>query len=371
MPLSVRRASTAETDPRRAMQAIATGLAADDADAVIFFCSPDYPLDVLGPEIESAFRGPVIGCTSSGQIDARGYRSGGISAVALSGGAVRCEAFTIAPLSDYQREAGRIGEIVCARREAGRASRRFGVLLVDGLSRIEEQLATALYESLDDLPLVGGSASDDLRFERTHVFVNGRFLEDAAVLAVFETELPFVPFSVQHFTPTDVRFVITDADTERRTIYELNGEPAAGVYAEAVGVDVPSLGPEVFARHPLMLRMGDEYYARALARAGTDGSLELFCAVERGLVVTLGAPGDPRGALDTTLTSLRERLDGSPLILAFDCILRRVEFEAERRIDEISELLLQHEVFGFSCYGEQFNGLHMNQSLTGVALGRR
>ncbi len=371
MPLTVRRASTAETDPHRAVQAIATALAADEADAVIFFCTPDYPLDVLGREIEAAFRGPVIGCTSSGQIDDRGYRSGGISAVALSGGMLRCEPFTISPLSDYQREACRIGEVLRARRETGRSPHRFGLLLVDGLSMIEEHLCTALYESLDNVPVVGGSAGDDFRFQRTHVYSAGRFLVDAAVLAVFETELPFVPFSVQHFEPTDVRFVITDADSDRRVIRELNGEPAASVYAEALGLDVASLTGATFARHPLMQRIGDAYFVRSVARARPDLSFEMFCGIERGLVVTLGTPGDALGVLEATLESLRRRLDGPPFVFAFDCILRRIEVESAQRLADFAELVTAYDVFGFSTYGEQFNGLHMNHSLSGLALGRR
>jgi len=32
-------------------------------------------------------------------------------------------------------------------------------------------------------------------------------------------------------------------------------------------------------------------------------------------------------------------------------------------------LMAQYGVFGFSTYGEQFNGVHVNQTFTGVALG--
>ena len=34
----------------------------------------------------------------------------------------------------------------------------------------------------------------------------------------------------------------------------------------------------------------------------------------------------------------------------------------------ISALLRQHRVIGFSTYGEQLNGMHVNQTMTGVAL---
>jgi hypothetical protein len=31
--------------------------------------------------------------------------------------------------------------------------------------------------------------------------------------------------------------------------------------------------------------------------------------------------------------------------------------------------MAQNRVFGFSTYGEQYNGLHLNQTFTGVAIG--
>ncbi len=370
MSLVVRHASTMEVDPRLAVRNVARELAADDADVVVFFCSASYPLDALGAEIDAAFRCPVLGCTSSGQIGDRGYDNQRLSAMAFAGGALRCEPFTISPLTNCHDEAARIGELVRARRESSPASRRFGLLLVDGLALQEEHLSAALYEAIDDVPIVGGSAADDLRFEGTFVYSAGRFLQNAAVLAIFETDLPFVPLLVHHYRPTALHLVITEADAERRVIRELNGEPATRAYADAIGVEVSALGPEVFCMHPLMLRMGDEYYVRSIARSLPDGSFELYCAVEVGLVVTLGTPVDPRERLAATLASVRDQLD-QPLILAFDCVLRRVEFAVTQRTDEISALLAEFGVFGCSTYGEQFNGLHMNQTLTGIAIACR
>jgi hypothetical protein len=35
----------------------------------------------------------------------------------------------------------------------------------------------------------------------------------------------------------------------------------------------------------------------------------------------------------------------------------------------MSELLQANKVIGFATYGEQYNGMHVNQTFTGVALG--
>jgi hypothetical protein len=36
----------------------------------------------------------------------------------------------------------------------------------------------------------------------------------------------------------------------------------------------------------------------------------------------------------------------------------------------VSAFLRRQRVIGFNSYGEQFNGMHINQTFTGVAIGR-
>src|SRR5438045_2417572 len=71
---------------------------------------------------------------------------------------------------------------------ANPGTRSFGVLLVDGLSNWEEYVAAALYESLGNVPLVGGSAAANRSHPQPAVYYEGKFLHDAAVLALFETQ---------------------------------------------------------------------------------------------------------------------------------------------------------------------------------------
>jgi hypothetical protein len=54
--------------------------------------------------------------------------------------------------------------------------------------------------------------------------------------------------------------------------------------------------------------------------------------------------------------------------LACDCILRKLEAQEKQKTRALSEILSQNNVVGFSTYGEQFNSMHVNQTLTGVAI---
>jgi hypothetical protein len=117
------------------------------------------------------------------------------------------------------------------------------------------------------------------------------------------------------------------------------------------------------------MRFGDDHYLRSIARMNPDRSLTLYCAIDTGVVVTIGRSLDSLTALNQAFAGVLGRVPNPIVILACDCILRRQEFENLGIDQEVGEFLARHRVFGFSTYGEQINGLHVNQTLTGIALG--
>jgi hypothetical protein len=228
MITNVKSGRSDATDPARAVHHIAEQIGADPLDALIFFCSPDFDLDALGREIDRTFQCPIVGCTSSGHIGPEGFEARGVFALGLSGGAVRAHPFLIDRLDQRDARIAEIAEEVSRICQAGKGMNYFGLLLVDGLSMCEEHLIAELYQQMGNVPILGGSAGDNLRFERTCVYAgNGRFLSNAAQFVLFETAAPIQTFMVQHFSPGDTELVITEADPEHRIIFEMNGEPAA------------------------------------------------------------------------------------------------------------------------------------------------
>jgi hypothetical protein len=357
-------------DAAAAVAEIAAQVGGAELDVVFLFCSPLYDLEVVGRELKRSFPCPVVGCSSSGQIGPSGFQRGGMTAIGLGGGCLRVVPHLIHPLADYQDQAISIAASFRGEGSGLAGSHPFGFLVIDGLSMMEERVASALYQALDNVPIVGGSAGDDLRFEQTQVYFDGRFLSDAAVLAACWAAGPIAPFMLKHFVPGEVNLVITDADPEKRVIREFNGEAAAEVYAQAIGVPVERLGPEVFSRHPLLLGIGGEHFVRSIARMNPDLSLSLYCAIDTGLVVTIGKSLESLPALKQAFAGVLAEVPDPFAILACDCILRRLEFENLGIDQEVGDFLARHQVFGFSTYGEQINGLHVNQTLTGIALGR-
>ena len=367
--LTVRQAQSDLSDEAEAVRELSEQLGAADAKAVLVFCSPKYDLDRLGSRLAESFAVPVAGCTTAGQIGPRGYQKGGITAVSLSSEELRVRPFLIAPLEQCQARAADAAFAASASLVEESSRKAFGLVLCDGLSVAEERLAASLYQSLADVPLIGGSAGDELAFQKTHIYHEGKFVSNAASLILFETTLPFVTFKVQHVAPTRQRMVVTMADPAQRVVHEINGEPAAEAYAELLGVDMDELNSGLFSKNPVMLRNGDDYYVRSIKRVNSDHSLTFFCAIEPGLVLTVGKSTDPVAALERSFAGVRERVAQPEVILGCDCVLRRMEMEKDGKDAAVGALLARNRVVGFSTYGEQYNAIYVNQSMTAVALG--
>jgi hypothetical protein len=370
MALDLAHVSSTSPDPVRAVAELAEQIGHRTAEALVFFCTHDYDLDILGRELGQVFPGTTIGCTSSGHFGPHGFQLTGIVGVAFFGDALRITPFLITPLARHTEQVARIAEEVRALCDADPALNRFGLLLVDGLSMVEESLVGTLYQLVGNLPIIGGSAGDNLRFERTHVYAgDGTFLSDAALFALIETRQPVAAFKTQHFAPSDNELVITEADTGQRLIREMNGEPAALAYARAIGLPVEALTPSVFAHYPLVLTLGDGTYVRSIQKVNADLSMPCYCAIEEGLIVSIGQALDPVQTLSDALAAVRGSVHEPALILGCDCILRRLQFERQEISAAMSDLMAKNDVFGFFTYGEQFNGVHVNQTLTAVAIG--
>jgi hypothetical protein len=372
--LSVQTGATTTADTNSAARELATQIAQPDAAVNIVFASPRHDLAALGPRLAELLPGPVVGCTTAGEITPTGYASGSLCGVSLASPVLEAHAIRLAPLATASRAT--IEETVRVARSTLDAARHrradaaaFGLLLIDGLSIMEEHVAALLAAALDDLPLVGGSAGDELRFGTTHVLADGVFARDSAVLLLFITTLPFALFKTQHFQATDERVVITHASPERRLVHEINGRAAADEYARLVGVSREELGPELFSNHPLMLRFGGEYYVRSIQKAHEDGTLTFYCAIDEGVVLRLAHGENLVENLAAAFATARRQVAHPVLTLGCDCILRRIEIASNQLEDPVNELLRANHVLGFSTYGEQFGSLHVNQTFTGIMLG--
>ncbi|MEM1045352.1 MAG: FIST N-terminal domain-containing protein [Pseudomonadota bacterium] len=245
----------------------------------------------------------------------------------------------------------------------------FAMCLIDGMSYAEEAVTAAIHWGLDDIPLLGGSAGDDLNFSETSLILNGQIENDCAIILLVASDLPMRIFKTDNFIPTRSKLVVTRSDPARRIVHELNAAPAALEYANVIGTQQKSLSPQSFASHPLVVRVGGEYYCRSIQKVNDDGSLSFFCAIDDGIVLTVAEPTGMARTTRRAFEEAREALGEIDFVLGFDCVLRQIDARNRQATRRICEIYRENHVVGFNTYGEQYRSMHLNQTFTGVAFG--
>lgn len=334
--------------------------------------------DAVASEIVRNFPAiPHIACSTAGEIGPEGYAENTIVALALPADGFHVTTTAIGNLStvefaDIVRRVERIRGHHEANPPAGfEGAASFALSFIDGLSRREELVVSAMHRALEGVPLLGGSTGDDMSFTRTWCITDGRVLSDCGILALVRTKHQFSAFRHDNFEPTDVRLVVTDCDQEARTVKELNAAPAAREYAECIGVSAGDLDSMSFASHPVVVKVGGEYYCRSIGHTNPDGSLTFFCAVETGVVLTMSRSRHLVESAQAAFKSVASALGGADFVLGFDCALRRLDAENRQMKRELSDVYRDFGVIGFNTYGEQFGAMHLNQTFTGLAIGAR
>jgi hypothetical protein len=373
MSLDFKYAWTATADTRAALGEMRARIAQPAPSCVFFYCSPKHDLEELARCIGDSYDCPVLACTTAGEIvPGHGYVEEGLAAASLGSPQMKVAQEAIPDVRNLDGAAAlqiKTRLLQCLGDRCGPGETRFGLLLIDGLCQREEFVAATLHSALGEIPLIGGSAGETGRLVETRVLANGQFRTHAAVLTLVQTSLPCMLFKTDHFKKSGTRFVVTRAEPEKRRLLELDGIPPVDFYTEQTGISRAEFNATTAASAPLLLPVGSEHYVRSIRSAEPDGSLSMFCAIEEGMVMRLGEPLDIVAETDRQRRAIQAAVPNHTVTLGFDCVLRRVEACHRDSFAAMREVVDRMKLFGFSTYGEQYNGLHVNQTLTGVALG--
>ena len=354
------------SDLTAAVGEVAAGLQAGQPKLVVYFASSHHdPATVAAAMQEQLPDATLIGCTTAGEITSGHMLDHGLVAMGLG-------ADVVGDLSVQVLEGVADGDLgVEAAFDAFAAhfgahpreldlEHHVGLVLVDGMTGCEERLMEKLGD-LTDVPFVGASAGDDLRFETTHVFANGKAHQNAVVLALLKLERGYSVLKTQSFKPTDTVLTATRVDEGARTVHEFDGKPAVEAYAAAIGVD-PAQAADHFMRYPVGVMVGDEPYVRSPQRL--DGtSMAFYCHIKQGMQLKVLEAGD---ITKTTQADLQRAVEGMPScrgVINFHCILRTLELKAKDQLAAYGQVFKDLPTVGFSTYGEEYIG-HLNQTST-------
>ncbi len=347
-------------------------MGAAELELVILFVSPMADMERLAASAKRKFgTATVIGCSTAGEISRIGYTENSIVALGLPRSHFRARTIPIEDLDNYETRA-LVDRLVRFRgnlaSEVPDWANEFSFLLIDGMSGHEDSFAVTLSSGWGAAPLFGGSAGDGTRFEKTFIIHDGRVFErNAAVISLIRTRCPVRVFKTDHVVPTDQRMVVTGADPETRRVYEINAEPAAQEYARMVDIEPEKLSAAILGTNPVVVRIAGQHYVRGIRNVTEDGSLAFTAAIDEGLVLTLAKSTDIVSHLKKEMLDLAS--DGQLVgVIACDCLYRRTDAEENNVLGEVSRILSEFRVVGFSSYGELFHSMHVNQTLTGVAI---
>jgi len=373
----VRAAATGDTHEvvEIITNALKRDLAGRTASAVLFFASAGYDGAALAGPLTQAFPDAVVmGCSTAGEFTDGVDGVGGVSAMALPEGLVVRSAASITQLGDDVAAStdALIGELegkLGGRLRDLDPRRHLGLVLIDGLHGAEELVNERLGVAAPVLDVVGGSAGDDLAFERTWVSLGSEVSYQGLALLVLEVSAPFQVIKSCSFTPTGKVLRITAADVPNRTVLEFDGQKALDVYAQALGKDPAQVGQDEFIAHPVGLMIDGHPWIRSPQQVTAEGGLKFYAQILEGMEVELMQSGDLAAETAVAIQEARATLGGEASgAVMFNCILRRLEMDQKKQHAEFLAAFGGIPMAGFHTYGETWLG-HINQTLTGVVFG--
>ena len=369
-------------EPDAGARAVGEAQLYDDAKLLVVFCSQRCHLPELLAQIRACSAGvPVIGCTTAGEIATSGPGEAGVVVAAFGGDGFEIGTAAAPGASKDLRRAG----ARAARCLPSSEDRPYQVLLLltDGLCGDQQEIVRGAYRVVGaGVPLVGGSAGDDLKMSRTFQLHDDHILTDAVVAAGIASDAP-LGIGVRHgWRRVGEPMLVTHSSANR--VYTLDDRPALDVYLKHLGVGEPPTEdsfPRLALTHPFGLsRPSGEEQVRFIGGADfIDRSLSCIAEVPQGGLVWI-MEGDAESVLAATDAACRDSLaalgDHPPLgILAFDCIARRGvlgDRGIHTEIQRLAAIAGAAPVAGFYTYGEiartrGMRGFH-NQTLVVLSI---
>ena len=342
-------------------------LNASNIKAITFFASSIYePNELIQAFNENFPNIDVFGCSTAGEIITGKISSNSIVAMA----------FTDAIFEDFKIEVIDNLTSNCDIMPAVKSfetyyssplsnldySKYFGLIYIDGLSKREEVLLDKLGD-VTNVIFIGGSAGDDMKFQTTYIYANKKCYDNAAVLVLVKSKVPFAFKKIQSFTETGHKVVATKVDEAKRFVMEFDNRPAIEVYCEKLNIPI-SAADDNFLEYPIGLMIDGQPYVRSIRGLVDNSIIELYCSVKEGMELSiLRTSNDIVEKTKIAMNNIMEEHKNISGMIVFNCKLRFLELRAKNRLDDYGQIFDKFPTIGFNTYGEAFIG-HVNQTAT-------
>ncbi len=343
-----------------------------DYNLVQFYSSSNLPIEELNQKLYKELgEVPTFGCTTCGELISGQMLENSIVLMAMSSKIVADTKIEILENISTSDKSIVDNAFVSFKEHFGEdlstldPMKHIGFVLIDGLS-LKEEIINERIVDLTNITFVGGSAADDEKYKKTHVFANGKSYTDAAVLCLIKSNVKFDVLKTQSVKSLEKKLTVTKSDEATRTIFEFNNKPALDEYVKLVEIDKNNIN-KTFAHNPVGLKIGDDFFVRCPLKI--EGNSIIFsCSVKQGteleLLKSQNIIEDTKKDLDNAIKEFGK----VSAIVNFNCLLRTTEMKSKNQIEAYGELFKDIPTIGFTTYGESYIG-HMNKTAIIVLFG--
>ena len=349
-----------------ALDQCAAALGGKAPQAGLLYAAVGHDHQALLDGLEARYPGTqLVGCTTHGEISADGFAEDSVALMLFHSERVQFRA-GVGENTRTNPEAAQ--QAVEQALDGLDAPVRLCVALPEGIGGVDADAPCTIPLGMVDalgaalgpgVPVCGGLAADQMRFEQTYQFCNGRVYTDAVPVLLFAGPLHVATGLASGWEPLGEAHRLTSVDG--LVVREIDGEPPRDVWRRYFGVDAHTGAPNFFAVYPgeSGTPEGDAFYLSSPSRFQDDGSMVTMTPVTPGARLRFtSATRD--GLLDGAAASAAKARAAYPgaqpdAALVFSCASRpallgtRVRGEAERLRDGVGAGL---PAVGFYTYGE-------------------
>ena len=324
----------------------------------ILFTGMDFEHGLILDRIREAYPGiELIGCTTYGELSSKGgYAESSITLALIASDEIDIHVGVGRNLSKDPGASAKQAANEVLKKTGQRPA--LGILLQDGLTCDGAVGLQAMSQVVGDIPLFGGSAGDEKRFQNTFQFYQNEVLSDSVVWMGFSGPVQYSHGIAHGWQPIGNPAIITEA--EGSVVAKIGDKRALDWFQSYVGED-----PKMLLEHSLLVQEqgrteADSYLRNAKPFADTEtGCLHFLATVPKNATIQIADPISRENVLAATRKSFQQACDKfsaeKGLGLVFSCAGRKAYLgtqtkEENRILQEITRGRIPFT--GFYTYGE-------------------
>ena len=351
-----KRAFSSKRDIDEALTEIKSALgSSDDFNLVVFFASPVYAPEKLATAFKESFPfSQTVGCTTAGESFGGKLLQDSIVVMAFNQKIVKD--FKIEILENLNNERNMDVAINSFQQYFGKENlsekpeKYVGLIIADGLNMKEERIISRINQ-LIEVDFIGGSAGDNWKMEKTHIYFNGKAYKNATMLAILEPTEGFKVIKSQSFVPIGKVAKASLVDESKRCLKKIDGKPAGIFYAEQIGCAKEEID-KYFLNYSIGIVIYNDAYAHDIKSIDKDYNMYLYSAIPMGAELQVLKTIDIADSLGEFLAKKIDPLANISAIINFSCGSRFRKIKRDNREKEIEEIWKDYPIVGFGTYGE-------------------